>query len=106
MARLISNALLFVVKITPWVLKLVWDSLDIVLTTLKVIFQGVFPQCEKKAIYWTQEVIRSGDLLNIWAKYIYPVMYFFALLTLLIGWGIHAWLVVKVIHLVIQWVFG
>jgi hypothetical protein len=105
MARLIGSVLQFLWKITPWVLRLVWDALVVVLTTLQAIFQGVLPQCEKMATYWTQEVIRSGDLLNIWAKYIYPIMYFFALLTLLVGWGIHAWLVVKIIQLVFQWFF-
>lgn len=100
MARIIGFVLRFVVKLTPWILKLVGNVLVIVLTTLQALFRGVLPQAEKMATYWTQEVIRNGDLPNIWAKQIYPVMYLFALLTMIVGWIITAYLTVWLVSLI------
>ena len=105
MAGVIGIAILFMRKLAPWILKLVWNVIAIVLKTLQALIRGVLPQAKKTATYWTQEIINSGDLPNIWAKYIYPITYGFTVLTMAIVWVIHAWLVVNIFRFLILLIF-
>ncbi len=105
MVQQIGLAILFIRRLAPWILKLVGDVFADVRKTLQTLIQGVPSQAKIKATRWTQEVVNSGDLPNIWAKYIYPIMYGFAVLTMAIAWVIHAWLVIMLFRFLLRLIF-
>ncbi|OGO37334.1 MAG: hypothetical protein A2W35_02565 [Chloroflexi bacterium RBG_16_57_11] len=88
----------FIRRLSPWIFRLVGDVANIVWKTLQALVRGVLPQCQRTAIFWTNEAIQSGGIPNSWAKYIYPIMYGFTLLTLVVGWMVHVWLIVIVVR--------
>jgi hypothetical protein len=98
--RIIGVTIRFVRALAPWILRLMWQAFILVLATILALFRGVIPQSRQLATFWTNEVLRKGDLPNIWAKYIYPVMFAFALLTMAVGWVITAHLTVWLLHMI------
>jgi hypothetical protein len=99
MARVIGRFFLILWKLTPWILKLVWDVLNVVLRTLQNLIQGVHPQAEKIATRWTREVIQSRDLPNIWATRIYTIFYGLVIFSFVGFWILHAWLILRILQL-------
>ncbi len=100
MARLIGYFIRFVVGIAPWVYRLVEAIVVIMVAALQGILQGVIPQCRKIANEWTRKAIVEGGIPISWKKYIYPVMFFFALLTMAVGWVIVSYITVWIVSVI------
>lgn len=99
MVRLIQGFLLGVRLVAPWVMRAMWFSLMLVLTAIASLWTGIPNAVETIGREWEERAYKSG-IPTLYLPYVYHCARAVALLTILAGWVIFAYITMLALWLI------